>query len=601
MYPLNGFFIWAGNPRRPTMYSRRVASHRFMAAPGCRSSPAASPTTIARAESANTTKSAAGYGGGWLRAKLWLRIQADAFLFDPLGYLQALGWRARGLRVRSRNRMAALAGRSPSAYAYWIACKEPLLRTVGDDTVDEAPTATILPLIDCRNSMEGLDQTLRSLPPGTHPVVIGGDAGAGRTTFARIHELSASLKSAEVWVCPLSCGDRLALGALEAYSGAAAGAGKERLIYADDDLIDDAGNRCEPHFKPDWNPELFEHHDFLTGACVIAATREELRELPNESWQAALVRRALERGGAPIHLRHVLHHRRCRPEPVVPWSPQHWVIESAPSVTVIIPTRNRVELLRKCLEAVDEADYPKLDVIVVDNESDEPDSLAFLDELRSRGVRIVRAGGSFNYSALNNLAVPHARGELLCFLNNDIETIERNWLGLLARQAVRPEIGAVGARLLYPDGTVQHAGVFLGIGGGAAHAHRFQRHDERGYFERARLPQRVSAVTGACMVVSRDKFASVGGFDEDDFPVAFNDVDLCLKLNQRGWQSFYEPRATLLHHESKSRGSDRAKANRGRFAKELAALKRKWGTDVERDPFHHPHLSAFCEQFLIAV
>jgi len=209
--------------------------------------------------------------------------------------------------------------------------------------------------------------------------------------------------------------------------------------------------------------------------------------------------------------------------------------------------------------------------------------------------------GAFNFSRLNNVAVRRATGDLLCFLNNDVEMPDPDWLAILVRQAVRPAIGAVGARLLYPDGTIQHAGVFTGIGGGAGHAHRFLGKDEGGYFERARLPQRVSAVTGACLVVARKKFLEVGGFDEEDFPVAFNDVDLCLKLNERGWQSFYEPRATLIHHESKSRGSDSLKANRARFAEELAALKRKWHTDERPDPFHHPHLSPFCEQFLIAV
>jgi GT2 family glycosyltransferase len=209
--------------------------------------------------------------------------------------------------------------------------------------------------------------------------------------------------------------------------------------------------------------------------------------------------------------------------------------------------------------------------------------------------------GAFNFSTLNNRAVDHLQSDLLCFLNNDIEMIDSDWLALLVRQAVRPEIGAVGARLLYPDGTLQHAGVFTGIGGGAAHGHRFQKPGDHGYFARALLPQRVSAVTAACLVVSRDKFLAVGGFDERNFPVAFNDVDLCLRLNERGWQSFYEPRAVLVHHESKTRGSDRDKSNRQRFAEELAALKRKWQTDEQIDPFHHPNLSRFCEQFVIAV
>jgi GT2 family glycosyltransferase len=202
---------------------------------------------------------------------------------------------------------------------------------------------------------------------------------------------------------------------------------------------------------------------------------------------------------------------------------------------------------------------------------------------------------------LNNAAVRQARSEILCFLNNDVEMTDPDWLTLLVGHAKKADIGAVGALLLYPDRTIQHAGVFTGIGGGAGHAHRFQSSDETGYFDRARLPQRVSAVTGACLVVEREKFLAVGGFEEDLFPVAFNDLDLCLKLNAHGWQSFYEPRAVLIHHESKSRGSDSSRANRARFAGELAALKRKWGTDRFTDPYHHPRLSPFCEQFLIAV
>jgi GT2 family glycosyltransferase len=283
----------------------------------------------------------------------------------------------------------------------------------------------------------------------------------------------------------------------------------------------------------------------------------------------------------------------AKPAPLLPADP--------PSVTAIVPTRNRCDLLRNCIEGVRRTDYPRLDVIVVDNESDEPESLAYLREIANSGIRVIRAEGPFNYSALNNAAAAIAGGDLLCFLNNDVEMLDADWLALLVAQAIRPGIGAVGARLLYADRTVQHAGVFTGIGGGAGHGHRLLGENEPGYFRRAQLPQRVSAVTAACLVVERDKFLAVGGFDEETFPVAFNDVDLCLKLNERGWQSFYEPRATLIHHESKSRGSDSHKANRARFAEELAALKRKWRTDERPDPFHHPCLSPFCEQFLIAV
>jgi GT2 family glycosyltransferase len=275
--------------------------------------------------------------------------------------------------------------------------------------------------------------------------------------------------------------------------------------------------------------------------------------------------------------------------------------DPAPLVSVIIPTRNHLGLLRTSVEGVRRAAYPRLETVVIDNDSDDPGTLDYLSTLEREGMMVLRMPGAFNYSALNNAAVDRASGAFLCFLNNDVEMIDRDWLAVLVRQALRPEIGAVGARLLYPDRTIQHAGVFTGIGGGAGHGHRFQRADDPGYFDRARLPQQVSAVTAACLVVARDKFLAVGGFDEETFPVAFNDVDLCLKLNARGWQSLYEPRATLIHHESKSRGDDRARPNRLRFAAELAALKRKWHTDANSDPYHHPQLSRFSEQFVVAV
>jgi GT2 family glycosyltransferase len=413
--------------------------------------------------------------------------------------------------------------------------------------------------------------------------------------------IARQFEGEEAWLCPINNGDELAPEALATYAAAVAEKPDSVLIYADDDLVDGEGRRREPHFKPQWNPDLFQHHDFLTGSSVVKLRRSDLDLLDQEQWARALVEKALERGPAPLHLPYVLHHRASRPAPAVPAKPMVLLPKKAPAITVIIPTRNRVELLETCIEGVRETAYPGIELIVVDNESDDPQALAFLEELKASGTTVIRIPGAFNFSALNNAAAGQAGGELLCFLNNDVEMIEPDWLALLARQAVRPDIGAVGARLLYADGTVQHAGVFTGIGGGAGHAHRFLRQDDPGYFERARLPQLVSAVTAACLVVGREKFLAVGGFDEKVFPVAFNDVDLCLKLNARGWQSFYEPRATLIHHESKSRGSDSARSNRVRFAEELAALKRKWRTDEHRDPFHHPQLSPFCEQFLIAV
>lgn len=533
--------------------------------------------------------------------KLWIRVQADALRFDPLGYLQAVAWRARGLKVRSRNRIARLAGRSRWAYPFWIARREPRFHAAAESALAR-DCPRIWTIIDCSSGAQGLRDTLASLPEGARPVLVGGPDIADVLHIRRIDELADHLDAPESWLCPIACGDRLAPNALQIYAAAVARAEGASAVYSDDDLLNRDGARVDPHFKPDWNPELFEHHDFVTGASVIKVSPEQVRRLPGKDWASALVTAAVNGGPAPVHLPFVLHHRRQRPKPVIPGKPDDiGSVREWPSVTVIIPTRNRADLLRKCLEGLGRTRYPRMQVIIVDNESDDPEAIAFLAEVSAGGAEVIPVAGPFNFSRLNNVAVRRATGDLLCFLNNDVEMPDPDWLAMLVGQAVKPTIGAVGARLLYPDGTIQHAGVFTGIGGGAAHAHRFLGKDEAGYFERARLPQRVSAVTGACLVVAREKFVEVGGFDEENFPVAFNDVDLCLKLNERGWQSFYEPRATLIHHESKSRGSDSLKANRARFAEELAALKRKWRTDERPDPFHHPHLSPFCEQFLIAV
>jgi len=539
----------------------------------------------------------------WRRRWIVLAVHADAFRFSPRAYLQAVIWRMRGLRVRSRSRVSMLAAHSPRTYDLWIAREEPKARSDALNSTPRSSEIVVLPVIDCRNGILGLRDTLNSVSRAggsTPPILIGGPEGAGAIHIGALRELSGLMNSDEAWLCMLRPGDSLAAGALTMYACAAARSVGSSVIYSDDDLIGSDGRRREPHFKPDWNPDLFEYHDFVTGAAVVRASRRALSAMHGDDGAEALVGAALRQSATPIHLPLVLHHRHGRPRPVVPRKPAK-LLSEAPLVSVIVPTRNQVALLRSCVEGLRRTVYPSLETIIVDNGSDEPEALAYLKDLKRNGTPVLRIPGPFNFSLLNNAAVALARGELLCFLNNDVEIIDSDWLKLLVRQAVRPELGAVGARLLYPDGTIQHAGVFVGIGGAAGHGHRLQQAEEPGYFERARLPQRVSGVTGACLVVAREKFLAVGGFDVQEFPVAFNDVDLCLKLGARGWASFYEPRATLIHHESKSRGNDRAKPNRARYAAELAALQRKWHTDKCRDPYHHPHLSSLCEQFLIAV
>ena len=263
-------------------------------------------------------------------------------------------------------------------------------------------------------------------------------------------------------------------------------------------------------------------------------------------------------------------------------------LTETPLVSVIVPTRDRLDLLRPCLESlVKRTAWPSLEIIVCDNGSREPDTLAFLRdwEREGRGV-VVPYPGPFNFAAMNNTAVRRARGRLLVFMNNDVEAFRADWLVGMARHALRPPVGAVGAKLLDGEGRIQHGGIILGTGGLVTHGHRHFPGDAPGYLSTLRAAHRVSAVTAACLMVEADKFRAVGGFDEAEFAVDFNDVDLCLRLNAAGYRTILAPEAVLHHREAASRRwTEEARARHGR---EVAALKRRWGPLLSQDPHYNP-------------
>ena len=524
-------------------------------------------------------------------ARLVAAIHVHAFLHAPVAYLTAATWWLLRKRVRARGQLAPLLSNSPLAYSYWA------LRQTGVEA--HSPHGALPPVVALVMASEATGEALlatkASLAREGVPCLVL--SGQPEVDLARADDLVDWLQGP--WLLPMRAGDCLAAGAAAAYRAAIAEAGAA-VLYADDDLVDARGQRIRPHFKPDWNSELFDHLDYLTGACIVRAGRAALAAvMQHPDWDVRLIRQALGEVGAH-HVRRVLHHRQWRPSPTAVPAVQV-VADHLPPISVIVPTRNRLDLLRTCLDGLASTAYPDVELIVVDNDSDHPDTLAYLAALDAQRVRVLRHAGPFNYSAINNHAVAQARGHLLCLLNNDIEVRSPDWLAIMATQAMRPDVGAVGAQLLYPDGRIQHAGVVIGVGNAAGHAHRFLRPQAEGYFHRHALPQFTAAVTGACLVVARDRFLSVGGLDEQNFAVAFNDVDLCLRLNRRGWQSLYEPRAVLIHHESVSRGHDRDPVGSARFAQELAALQRIWNTDQIVDPFHHPQLSRASEQFAVAI
>ena len=359
---------------------------------------------------------------------------------------------------------------------------------------------------------------------------------------------------------------------------------KLKLVYGDEDRLDSAGKRTEPFFKPDWSPDFFRGRNYLGGFVAVeykAAVKAERNLATCNLYD--LVLKLIESCPSTSfhHIPKILHHvpqhhdiggtmcapsalslqghyaRTCQPGQVIPLPGTPYlrsvfiIPKTQPLVTLIIPMKDRVDLSRKCIESIlNLSSYTNFEIIVVDNNSSEPDTFAYLNEIDSDPrVRVLKYPGPFNYSAINNFAEVEARGEVLGLVNNDVEVISPGWLEELCGHALRPDIGCVGAMLYYPDNRIQHAGVVLGIRGVAGHEHRFCARGSGGYFDRLRVVREVSAVTGACLFVRRETYRAVGGLDAEAFPVTYNDVDFCMKVRGLGFRNLWTPFAELYHHE----------------------------------------------------
>jgi GT2 family glycosyltransferase len=442
------------------------------------------------------------------------------------------------------------------------------------------------------------------------------------------------------WVLLLESGDLLPRYALCHLAGEIDDHAEARIIYSDEDTVDALGRRTDPCFKPDWNLDLFHSQDLVShvavllkglltdvggfregfdGAlgydlvlrCIERVRPEQIRHIPrilchrqrtasmpladtNAAEARALVAH-LERTGTAALVLDDVDGRRVRYE----------LPAKLPLVTLIIPTRNGIDLLRQCVESIVVATtYPNYEILLVDNGSDEPEALTYLAELkRQPGFAVIRDDRPFNYSQLNNLAVQQARGEVVALINNDIEVISPDWLDEMVSLALQPGVGAVGAKLLYPDETVQHGGVLLGVGGEtgvAGHAHKFLPAWRGGYMHRALAVQSFSAVTAACLVVRKALYQQVGGLNEVELKVAYNDVDFCLKLREAGYRNVWTPYAELFHHESATRGADVSESQRHRFDSEQAYMRARWGELIANDPAYNPNLTVHSENFGLA-
>ena len=522
-------------------------------------------------------------------------------------------------------------------------------RRIRDEIADwrEPPLISVVLVADAESDA-GLQRALESVRAQLYPVwevclsrvVPAGAAAAPRPMederfrLAPSASTAADARNAAVamargqWIVPLREQDCLAEDALFNLVREAMRHPETALIYSDEDRIDAAGLRRDPYFKTDFDPDLLLVQDYLSN---FVAYRRDLMDrlggfrstVASSDHELALRAAHAVGAGAIRHIPYVLCHAgsergwaateravvegalaatgaqgRVAPNPLAPEGLRviRPVPQPEPLVSVIVPTRDRAELLRPCIEGLlHRTDYKAIEVLIADNGSTEPDALALLEELRADPrVRVLEQPGPFNYSRLNNRAVAEARGEILLLLNNDIEVISGDWLHELVSHAVRPEIGAVGPKLLYPDGTVQHAGVLLGIGwpaGVAGHVYAGLAGTDPGPFGLLAATRSVAAVTGACLAVRRCLYDEVGGLDEERLTVAFNDVDFCLRLHARGYRNLWTPFSVLFHKESASRGEDLTGAKARRFAGEIATMRERWADLLDNDPYWNPNLA----------
>ncbi len=268
-------------------------------------------------------------------------------------------------------------------------------------------------------------------------------------------------------------------------------------------------------------------------------------------------------------------------------------------ISIIIPNKDHIEDLRTCINSIKKSDYKNFEIIIVENGSSEENIFNYYEELKkTEYIKIIEWNkGIFNYSAINNFAVPYARGDVILFLNNDTEVINTGWLTSMVEHAVRKEVGAVGAKLYFPDNSVQHGSVIIGINGVAGHAHRNFPHDSPGYFGRLKIIQNVSAVTAACLMIRKEVFNEVNGFDED-YAVSFNDIDFCMKIRKKGYLIVWTPYAELYHHELKTRGTEDTCEKKEREKREIELFRRKWKDILEEgDPYYNPNLRLDKEDF----
>ena len=418
-----------------------------------------------------------------------------------------------------------------------------------------------------------------------------------------------------------------------------------QMIYSDEDKIDEQGTRIDPYFKCDWNLDLFYSHNMfshlgvyrktlidrvggfrigLEGSqdydlalrCIEQIDHQHIHHIPRVlyHWRVHAQSTAQSSEAKPYaaiagqkalneHFQRTQLNAQCLLLDFGMYRTQYALPERLPLVSLIIPTKNAQKLVKQCVESIlGKTTYPNYEIIIVDNASDDEQAVTYFKQLANghSNIRVIRDDRPFNYSQLNNNAVEHANGELIGLINNDIEVISPDWLSEMVGIALQKDVGAVGAKLYYSNDTVQHAGVVLGIGGVAGHAFKRACRDAFGYFGRAKLISAYSAVTAACLIVRKSIFLEVGGLDEVNLTVAFNDVDFCLKVKQAGYRNVWTPYAEMYHYESISRGAEDTPIKKARFKREIDFMRQRWEGIILNDPAYNPNLALDFEDFSFA-
>ena len=473
----------------------------------------------------------------------------------------------RGTEDDLRSTLRSLARQADRAFGIWLVCARASAPAVAA-SVQACDLAGMADIVE--------------LPPGESPE---------RAALRVASELDRD------WVGLLRPGDRLTQEAVLVLREHVAGA-TAPVVYTDDGTADAEGAFGTLRLKPDWSPAFLRQVDYVGRLCLfrrdaLKAARQGLVRSDPHPWWSAL-QAAGARGGRDrvAHLKRVLIARPGNEDPPrrphVPAAPPR----SAGRATILIPTRDRAELLRRAVGSLFDRTPPGLfDLVVIDNDTSAPDALAYLADLEARpGVAVLRRPGPFNFSTLINDGAASAGGDVLVLLNNDCEILDGSWLAAMTTLAAEADVGAVGAKLLYGDATLQHAGVGIGLGGEAGHRDRASPRDHPGHLGRLTAVHEISAVTGACLAVQKRKFDEAGGFDPA-FAVAFNDIDFCLRLQARGYRNLFTPFATLIHAESATRGLETG-PRRIRFLEEAARFRTRWRREILDDPFLPPLLAS---------